>query len=145
MNLTNCVIGISNIDCWIECTSNPPVVTSTLVDSIIVHYTMALLASAVVYRLNLEYTPGLIAGLVLQNIFSLAFFEIAKRSRLDQVLFGIKLPVRSPTTETASIWWSRLSAAHSVHRSTRPRTQADVSTTRCFVSQSVSAMLVAFN
>ncbi|MCY2974541.1 MAG: hypothetical protein NTW52_07710 [Planctomycetota bacterium] len=82
--------------------------------SYIIHFTMALLASAVVYQLNLEYTPELIAGLVLQTIFSLAFFEIAKRSRLDQVLFGIKLSVRSPTTETASIWWSRLSAAHSV-------------------------------
>lgn len=82
--------------------------------SYIVHFTMALLAAAVVYRLKLEYTPGLIAGLVIQTVFCLAFFEIAKRSRLGQVLFGIKLPIHSTTTETVSVLWSRLSAATNV-------------------------------
>ncbi len=75
---------------------------------------MALLAAAVVYRLKLEYTPGLITGLVIQTFFCLAFFEIAKRSRLGQVLFGIKMPIHSTTTETVGVWWSRLSAATSV-------------------------------
>ena len=82
--------------------------------SYIVHFTMALLAAAVVYRLKLEYTPGLIAGLVIQTFFCLAFFEIAKRSRLGQVLFGIKMPKPSPTAITAGIWRSRLLAAASV-------------------------------
>lgn len=82
--------------------------------SYIVHFTMALLAAAAVYRLKLEYTPGLIVGLVIQTFFCLAFFEIAKRSRLGQVLFGIKMPIRATTIDTPNVWWRRLTAATSV-------------------------------
>ena len=72
--------------------------------SYIVHISMALIAAAVVYRLKLGYTSGLIIGLVLQTLFCLAFFEIAKRSRLGQILFGIKtLPVVS-SNGTANVW-----------------------------------------
>lgn len=82
--------------------------------SYIVHFTMAILAAAVVYRLKLGYTSGLILGLAIQTMFCLAFFEIAKRSRVGQVLFGIKMPIRDANLDTASVRWRRLTAATSV-------------------------------
>lgn len=75
--------------------------------SYIVHFTMALLAAAIVYRLRLGYASGLIVGLVVQTLLCLAFFELAKRSRLGQVLFGIKVPTVAAANQTASVWQRR--------------------------------------
>ncbi len=76
--------------------------------SYVVHFTMALLAAAIVYRLRLGYASGLIVGLLVQTLFCLAFFELAKRSRLGQVLFGIKIPTVAAANQTASVWQRRL-------------------------------------
>ena len=75
--------------------------------SYIIHITMAIVAAAIVYRFQLGYTPGLALGLVIQTALCLAFFEVAKRSRIGQVLFGIKMPPVHPPKEAASAWRRR--------------------------------------
>jgi hypothetical protein len=82
--------------------------------SYIVHINMALLAAAVVYRFKLGYTSGLIMGLVIQTIFCLLFFEIAKRSRIGQVLFGIKTPNNTASVEPGRVWRRCLTGATSM-------------------------------
>ena len=81
--------------------------------SYIVHISMALMAAAAVYRLKLGYTSGLFIGLVLQTLFCLGFFEIAKRSRLGQTLFGIKASPMVSSNGTANVWRGRLANAAS--------------------------------
>lgn len=71
----------------------------------IVHINMAIMAAAIVYRFQLGYTSGLVVGLVIQTALCLAFFEISKRSRIGQVLFGIKMPRAKSAGNTPNVWW----------------------------------------
>lgn len=82
--------------------------------SYIIHIYMAIVAAAVVYRFQLGYTSGLMVGLMIQTALCLAFFEVAKRSRIGQILFGIKMPFAKPPKATASEWWRRFASVLSV-------------------------------
>lgn len=82
--------------------------------SYIIHINMAIVASAIVYQFQLRYTSGLMLGLVIQTALCLAFFEVAKRSRIGQVLFGIKMPSADPPKEPARAWRRRSASLLSV-------------------------------
>ncbi len=75
--------------------------------SYIIHINMAIVAAAIVYRFHLGYNSGLMLGLMIQTALCLAFFEIARRSRVGQILFGIKMPSTKLTKEPASAWQQR--------------------------------------
>ena len=84
----------------------------TVYCSYIVHISMAIIAAAIVFRLQLGYASGLVLGLAVQTLFCLAFFEVAKRSRLGRVLFGIKTPTAAKETPIA--WRQRFASVLSV-------------------------------
>lgn len=76
--------------------------------SYIVHISMAIMAAAIVFRFRLGYASGLMLGLVIQTLFCLALFEVAKRSRLGRILFGIKSPIAAKETTVA--WQQRFAS-----------------------------------